>query len=166
MAVVNGTSQHNFLKSAPIGSVYERLYKTMKSKPEVFLFKLDTEEYLNQANPNTVIFGSVLSVSQNPNITSLSKIEGSLRDKLCLGFQKQSEYLDLFNYYLVLIRQTGLMDSITKKWIADERDYDKENVVAIQLGYDNLLGPVIIFAIGIATATFLLCSEFVYRFFN
>ncbi len=82
-----------------------------------------------------------------------------IRDRYNIFFQANSELVDLFNYHLIKMHQTGLIEFLMHKWCRSSQPEDsckcKYGEGAFSLGFPNLLSPVILLLLGIV-ASFLL----------
>ena len=72
-----------------------------------------------------------------------------IKDEVGFAFQKDSELVDIFNYYLKKTQENGIMSILEKKLgitsQPDKLDPIKENV----LGYENVAFPFAILLIGL-----------------
>ena len=70
------------------------------------------------------------------------------------AFQKESELLNIFNYYLEKMQQSGVIDRLRQKFIGDHnRDTGALNIQALQgLGYANVVFPFLALLTGLCAA--------------
>ena len=78
-----------------------------------------------------------------------------------LGFQKDSPYLGLFNYYLRKMRQEGSLDKNVKGYEAVQQACPDKTGKA--LGFKNLIFPIFILVLGCLMSFLTLMFEFAYN---
>ena len=83
---------------------------------------------------------------------------------LAFGFQKGSPFLDLFNYYLKEMRETGALDQIMKKYDSGPQVCEDYSGKPLGPGSVSAAFAFMIFAMIFAMAIFIF--EFVASFFN
>ena len=86
-----------------------------------------------------------------------------IRVPLAWAFQKGSELLPVFNYYLHKMHQTGLMDRLLQKSIGNSKMNTDATKVrdANVLGYLDVAFPFLALLIGLLVACMLLGTEIV-----
>lgn len=80
------------------------------------------------------------------------------------AFQKNSELTGLFNHFISKVEESGVLTSLKKRYLDPEPDpissYETlSGQEAFVLGYDTLLFPFMVFAVGLALAFGLLFFE-------
>ena len=86
-------------------------------------------------------------------VSSLS-LDDMLRDSLALGFAKDSEFTQVFNVVLLELKQEGILDDLTYKWLRKRPNtsgHGRQQASAIVLGFENLIFPFLCLACGIAS---------------
>ena len=70
-----------------------------------------------------------------------------------LALQKDSEFTDLFNYYLLKMQESGTIERMKLRWISIANEQIGSGMSqAIQLGYEHVLLPFNCCALGILVA--------------
>lgn len=90
-------------------------------------------------------------------------LQERIRVSLAWGFQKRSELLPVFNYYLHKMQQTGLVDRMLHKFIGNSKmNTDATTIPDINvLGYQNVAFPFLALLTGLLVAPMLLGIEIV-----
>ena len=83
---------------------------------------------------------------------------------LAFGFQQDSPYLNLFNYYLKEMKENGALDQILKKYESGPQICEDYSGKPLGVGSVSLAFAILIFAFILAMILFIL--EFVASFFN
>ena len=73
--------------------------------------------------------------------TKALKLEDSLKDHMAFAFQNDSEFVEVFNIFLLNLRQTGLLDKIYQKWIPKSVEEADPDEPVSPLGFENLSFP-------------------------
>ena len=74
------------------------------------------------------------------------------------AFQKDSEYVHLFNHFLKKMIEAGIVFKINKD-ISKRKIIDYEMEPAVTLGFENLAFPFLLLLGGLTLAVFMSCSE-------
>ena len=90
-------------------------------------------------------------------------LQERIRVPLAWAFQKGSELLPVFNYYLHKMQQTGLMDRLLQKYTGNSKMNTDATKVrdANVLGYPNVAFPFLALLTGLLVACMLLGIEIV-----
>ena len=90
-------------------------------------------------------------------------IEDKIADYFAFGGHKNSEFTEIFNFYITQLKETGILKQITDSWI--DLTYPPPPVLAdaYDLGYSDLIFPYLILVGGVFVGVFLLMSEFMKR---
>lgn len=85
----------------------------------------------------------------------------SSKDNRALGFQKNSELVQLFNYHLARLRESGLIAYMDHRYFpSDVTPENHEDPVGyIELGPDTLIFPFLVLQLGIVSAMALIGWE-------
>ena len=74
------------------------------------------------------------------------------------AFQKNSEFLHIFNHFLKKMMEAGIIFKINKD-ISKREVIDYETAPAVTLGFENLAFPFLVLLGGLTLAVILSCSE-------
>ena len=156
--VFENTAQETVLKLADEGTVLNLIYeKKIKDNPHA---KVSTDEQkygLMKKNPGQVLeFGSEFGHDRQNGIIALN-INDKFIESLALGFQKDSELLPIFNFYLAKLRENGVLSQILTTWLKKRPLDVTTNSIAYELGYYDLIFPFLAILCGMA-----LCCSLVY----
>ena len=165
--IVNeGTKHVTDLETALPGTGRHKVYhETMKNNPEAFCDSAKAcLDYLLQ-NPKVAYVGSSYNSLGDNRFIVFKKLADATIDHVAFALQKDSEFLRLFNYYLIQLKSVGVLDNIYKKWV----DMDQPNNVcgeknaekALPLGYENLFMPSLLLMGGMSVALFLMALEYI-----
>ena len=98
---------------------------------------------LMAASSNTLIFPQTFAM----------KLDDSISDYLAFAFQEDSEFTQMFNAFLLKLRQSGVMNKIHQKWIPSGGENGNGNTnLAVVLGFENLSFPFLGLAFGAVVA--------------
>ena len=101
------------------------------------------------------------SFISNHNLVVLD-LEDQLYYHQTLAFKKDSEFVDLFNYHIKKLEETGILSTLKDNWIPKGQGaslQDRQSIQAITLGFENLFFPFMILLFGLATGMFLSITE-------
>ena len=104
----------------------------------------------SQENPNIIIFEGMHTATKYDNVVAL-KLDDSIPDYISLGFPNGSEFLEVFNNFILKLRQSGILTKINEKWAPISNAKEVANTVApgTFLGFENLSFPFILLTLGI-----------------
>ncbi len=75
-----------------------------------------------------------------------------------------SEFRDAFNYHILKMAQSGVLDKILHKWLQKRKPADRSGKIFVEepvsLGYDNLFFVVLVLLSGIGLALGMVAVEF------
>ena len=80
-----------------------------------------------------------------------------------IAYQKDSEFHDLFDYHLMKLKQAGIFDRIISRYLADP-PLTIGISEANQLGYNNLVVPLIVLSFGCFGGIVILLLERLFRY--
>ena len=144
-------------KSQPYHGIYT---KHMESDPESMIqFGQDIGQVLAE-HENYAFFGSALYFYNRTDIDKLDVI-GSYDTFLALGLQKDSELLPLFDYYLIKMKQSGLLAKLLSGWQQTilHLSTTRNGNLATELGYRSVLLPFIFVLVGAGVGFLTLSTE-------
>ncbi len=123
IALVNNSIQLSEFMNAPPGSGREKVYnKLIKDNPSALYktgFELDAAAL---EDPNIVIAGNAIKgYTASTGIYGLAGLDDAIPDPLAFAVQKNSEYLDMLNYNMIQLYQSGVLEFIKGKWIRKQK---------------------------------------------
>lgn len=91
-------------------------------------------------------------------------LEDQQYDHQTFAFKRESEFVDIFNFEIKKMEESGVLQRIRNKWtkpfdVTTAETSENGKIQAIQLGFENVIFPFIIITTGICTGVLLLCSE-------
>ena len=81
-------------------------------------------------------------------ILEVLSLEDALTHHVAFGFQKDSEFRQLFDHHLFKMEQSGLLDKIKTK----PKPHESKITSALSLGYNNVMFPFVILLSGFGLA--------------
>ena len=78
--------------------------------------------------------------------------QDGLGNPLAWAFQKDSEFVELFNYHIQKMDEGGLLNQLQKTIYKKETGEDKCNVEMIMIGYENVAFPCLVLVSGFVLA--------------
>jgi len=165
-----GSIYHFLLKNSPPespkGKAYEKITKVIDTETDCnfdnCLIKMVKEK------PLIVLYGSSLNAIGESDLQILTSFEESLSSQLGTAFQKDSDLKDLFNYYYVKMRQSGLMEKIDLKWLKNSSPEDLSERIFVnfppKIGFGNIFFPNGLLLCGMATAFCIVFAEKIIKF--
>ncbi len=143
------------LKNAPAGSPMHQAYVRVQNDPDVF--SAETPEEITDrllTDFGSVYYGSTIAFVSDPRLRVLTIAEGRI-SHIAFVLQNQSEFRQLFNFQLQEIRDSGIMPTLLMRWTTEgveAFDASLSAETASALGYDNLLFPFAVTAVGVVVA--------------
>ncbi len=164
------------LKDTSLESYFTRDYrapdspirKTYESNLELLSPK-DKKQFLRlvQKLPRVAFFGSRITFFGTSILTVLTQFEDHELAQNAIGLQKDSELRDMFNYHILKMRQTGVLDQILQSWLTRRGPSDWSSRIfqddPIALGYQNLFGPVAVLVAGIGSSFTIILLEIILK---
>ncbi len=168
--VVIAEAKHDTdFRLAPPGTGRHKAYhKTMKGNPDAYFpnFETLTPALLN--NPSLAFAGPVYSFIGDSRFLPLTGLADATVDPVAFGLQKASEFMDLINYQLLKMENSGMQPFLRHKWIEFRNPEDtcgcKVQDEAIVLSFKSLFAPVLILGSGIALGISLMIMESLLKF--
>ncbi len=166
VTTVKGSALETFFKRPHLDpdSPVRKTYENMKLERGLLEYKL---RFVEEANtlPRQAYFGSQATFIGVNSLVVLMDFEEREYHQIAIGLQRDSELLDMFNFHLVRMRETGMLNHILHKWMSNRQpaDWSKRIFVddPLQLGFDNLFGPLTIGLVGIGLGCGLTILEIV-----
>ena len=104
---------------------------------------------------NEIFFHAIstfsLNLSHNRCLKWILPQDG-LRGPLAWAFQRDSEFVELFNYHFQKMDEGGLLNQLQKTIYNKETHEDKCNVQMITIGYENVAFPCLVLITGLIVA--------------
>ena len=121
----------------------------MNQRPSTskYIQSMDHAFWLLRNNPKAILYGDTKELSQEIN-SIVIKTPLSITSQSALGLQLDSELKPIFDYYLTLMKETGVVDMIKKSVLFKRYHMDLEQNETNALGYRNLLFPFMILGFG------------------
>ena len=118
-----------YLKNSSLGSDKSNIYQNMINGQSSYEIS-SVEDGLKALKRNvpTVFFGGSTSFFGHPEVVAMPKFLESYRVAESFGLQRNSEFQDVFNHFLLKMDEDGILDKITKKWKESSRDHAENSV--------------------------------------
>ena len=100
-----------------------------------------------QENPKTIMFDYESVFFEYKKVKALSLI-GRLKLRQTYAMKTDSEFVDVWSYHLQRMIEFGIVKKLEKKWFPEDGDGGRVNFEAVVLGFENLLFPFLILAMG------------------
>ena len=114
---------------------------------------------------NKIFFHAIptfsLSLSHNRCLKWILPQDG-LRGPLAWAFQRDSEFVELFNYHFQKMDEGGLLNQLQKTIYNKETYEDKCNVQMITIGYENVAFPCLVLITGLIVALLYSVAEWLW----
>lgn len=65
----------------------------------------------------------------------------AFKDHIAIGFPKDSEFKDIFNYHLTILEESGILHKLRKKYFSEALPLDLNTSEKIVLGFENVVFP-------------------------
>ncbi|TRY72054.1 hypothetical protein TCAL_17138 [Tigriopus californicus] len=165
LTTIENSAMSDAILLSKVGTPLKTLLDTsMADNPKSFTENLSSEqiEALILDDPKILFFTTAIQFQIRPffKVQPLPLVD-QLYDNQGFGLQKDSEFLDVFNYHLHHFKETGMLYKNHVKWIAPNHargsSTQSEKVV---LGYENLLFPFLILACGCLGAGIVVIVEY------
>ena len=85
--------------------------------------------------------------------------QDGLKGPLAWAFQKDSEFLECFNYHFQKMDEGGLLSHLQKTIYTEKTYEDKNDVEMTTLGYENVAFPCLVLIMGSLVALLYLAAE-------
>ncbi len=135
----------NASKGSDLHTVYQRI---LKNEYGGIVQNWSQGIEVVQADPNTFYFEiDAVAVLRKDLQLRVLKIKEALTTSLALGYSKHSEFTRLFNYYLMKMREGGILQRLNKRW-KEMRNDNFWAPEAERLGFEHLCGLFLVLAGG------------------
>ena len=147
----------------------QRLYhEKIKDNPLAILgsdYPNNRNKRLQEKPGQIVEFGTHSGVLNNEKLTALD-LEDQITIPYALAFQKDSEFLKIFNFITFEVNEYGFFDSEFKKWIGHSHPPKTGVTEAKVLDYNDVVLTFIVLAWGIGSGISILFLEALINFVN
>ena len=114
-------------------------------------------------DPKTLLYHGYHDYSKEPrwrNLVDLD-IQEFANFFVSIGLQKNSEYVEMFDYHIIKMRENGIVARFKHKWMynTDKNDYGMAE--AVTLDFENMVFPFMCLVVGIVSAATVLLAEWI-----
>ena len=83
-----------------------------------------------------------------------------------IGLQKNSEYVEMFDYHITKMQENGIVARFKHKWMynTDKNNYGMAE--AVTLDFENMVFPFMCLVVGVVSAATVLLAEWIILFFK
>lgn len=150
MIILGTTSEAERLKHAEPGSTLHTIYQqTMVNKPETQLKSIEEVHRLLEYDPKNVYFGLKTSLHGLTRIKA-HPLTKAFSVPFAFGFEKNSRLTRWFDYHMMKMGESGLIDNLLHKWWPQESMYEEEQSnMLISLDYAHLVFPFGVLMLGV-----------------
>ena len=155
-----------YFKTAPEKSAMRWVYENMMLKDESALTK-DYNLLLDMVNnePKTLLYhGYGVYQTREPrwkNLVGLD-VEEYANFYVSMGFQKNSEYIELIDHCIIKMQENGIRDRFLKRWMhINDQSYGISEPVT--LDFENLIFPFMVLLLGVIAAAQIVLMEWVLK---
>ena len=165
--IFKGTIYEDILKKSPVlRPIYE---KTVKDNPKAFMQSYSEAIRRILSEDRVIYFGGKPSMMKKIYEQKLHCKIGIPPDmlktkmSLALGFKKDSQYLPVFNHYLIKMSEAGVLEKMWKEAFVDTRDdtFDCESQQLVPISFEDIGAPFVLLVSLVGLALLFLCSELI-----
>ena len=154
-----------YFKTAPKGSAMRWVYENKMLTDETAI-SLSFDKLLRMVNdePKTLLYMMFLSYSNEPrwqNLVGLD-IKEYVNTYISIGMQKNSEFAELFDYHIIKMQESGVLNRISHRW-TDKADNDYGVVEPAALDIQNVVFLFYCIAFGVFVAANVIIAEWVFK---
>ena len=155
-----GTAFYDQFQHAELGTVKKKIFdsKLVTLNSEQFF-----EKFLADPSSPAVYYGSGFSFVNRPERLFLGNFDDVMVGQLAYALQKNSDFREIFNYYIVKYMQTGTLRRLAHKWLKGDKPPDWSQRIyqeeATVLGYENLFFPMTVMLVGMVAGAIFLAVE-------
>ena len=161
--VVTGSSWTSSLKRSAPGSAKYEIYKnTIENNVNVWFKTLDDAKAAVLNNPNTYLYSHTTAAKSTPGLVAL-RMTDSTPVSGGIGLQKNSELLNILNYKMLKLVESGIIKRIDTKWPDVTRNEEFGVAEPGALGFNNILFPFTVLATGTVTAVVSAWMEYIMK---
>ncbi len=142
-----GALTETILREANEGSVLNNVYE---NNVKVYQYPSDgnNEIILNEvlSKPNRAFFGAVEEYVDDNRFVISKGFKDEIQNSLHMGYQKNSDLTEFFDFHLTKLIQSGTVDKLIGKWLdQDKPEHDMTGRIFVEdarpLGSKNLIFP-------------------------
>ena len=163
IVTLKDSAWEDVLKLSPLGTPRRRYYDAkMRDYPSTRLKTQQDMIEVTLSEPKTLMWETGFYVAEDDRLKALS-IRDSYMTHAPFAYQRDSEFHGLFNYHLLKMKQSGIFDKILSNYLPDPPITIGISEVK-QLGYNNLVVPVIVLSFGCFGGLMILLVERMFRY--
>ncbi len=156
MSITGETAQHDYFKHAEPNTIRHRVYSTI-------LLISNSSQFFESRPSKQVWFGPVFTRLNDPKFKFVHNFQEKMNGQLAFGFQKDSQIKEIFDYYIIKFKQSGMMAELQDRWFYEDKPKDLSSRIfqeePIHLGYENLFFPMLVMLVGTTGCMILLLYE-------
>ncbi len=167
-----GTAQELDLKYSVPGTGKQKVYqKLIKDNPDAAFASFSRVAQDLLENPKLMAYTHEFAFFDKPYLQPLLDLDDELSLPVSLSLPKDSELMDLLNYQVIKMHQSGLVAFLLNKWFYQREPAELcssviEQTSAEPIGYDNLFFAMCIMLFGSACSLVLLIGECMSKFIS
>ncbi len=164
LIIWGGGSSESTLKRSPANSYTRKVYERSIKNPKNIIRSVEELARRIRADPTgSIAYGAASIAVLDPSYRALGQIDEVVGEHLGIGLQKDSEFIQLFNYHFQKMKDGGIIRLISKRWNNENVDppdsQQSPSRIATSLGYDHVSFPFIPIALGIVVAVTVVATE-------
>ena len=161
--VVTGASWTSSLRrSSPGTAKYEVFKNRIENNDNAWFETADAAREAVLTNPNTYFYSHTTQAKTGPGFVAL-RMTDSTPVSGGIGLQQNGELLDILNYKMLKLAESGIIKRIDKMWPDVSRNEEFGVAEPGALGINNVLFPFTVLATGIITAVASSFMEYIVR---
>lgn len=161
--VVTGASWTSSLRrSSPGTAKYEVFKNRIENNDNAWFETADAAREAVLTNPNTYFYSHTTQAKTGPGFVAL-RMTDSTPVSGGIGLQQNGELLDILNYKMLKLAESGIIKRIDKMWPDVSRNEEFGVAEPGALGINNVLFPFTVLATGIVTAVASSFMEYIVR---
>ncbi len=164
--VLTGSDSDQYFASAPKGTTRYEVNKRLINRDDLNYATILEIFPKIAADPQMALFAPAFTKTmEGPKykLNTIFDFNGRTESVIGIGLQKDSELKGLFDYHVMSMVQSGLLDKMLRKWIDKDKPDDNSDRIFAQdivvLGFDNLFFPASVFGYGAIAAVVLAMYE-------
>jgi hypothetical protein len=105
----------DMINSKPGTAIHSVFYNTMDGNPAAFITSLEEARERVLADNKNLYFGDSMIFFDDPRIEALKITDATIR-QFGFGLQKGSEFAGIFDYHLLKMKESGVLDIIRQNY--------------------------------------------------
>ncbi len=157
ITILQGSRADTFFKNAKEGTSVHEVNKNHLDRMKLYSMTIDEVVTLLNLNPKSGFFLSTFFfLNHQDEVKAVMDFAGRDDKPLHISLQKDSELKAAFDYHILKMRRSGLLERLRNKWIEGAKPKDRSDRIFEQdivvLSFENLFLPASIMAWGIISA--------------